>query len=173
MYEEKVKGSQIHLYDNLLSFENVTKSKAQNLLNKIKPDKKYDIEIKEHTKKRSLSMNAYCWVLCDKIAQKVGNTKDNIYDMMIKRVAPFIIYPCWEEILEDLLAEFDHYEVINARYHKDGRAICDIKIYRGSSRMNSKEMARLLDEIISECKLQNIETDTPEQLAEMKSKWRV
>ena len=38
-----------------------------------------DIEIKIKRKKRSVDANSYCWVLCDKIAQAVGITKEEVY----------------------------------------------------------------------------------------------
>ena len=38
-------------------------------------DDDVDIVIKKHRQKRSLNANAYCWVLCDKIADKLSNDK--------------------------------------------------------------------------------------------------
>ena len=35
------------------------------------------VGFKEFKQRRSLDANAYCWVLCDKIAKKVGSTKEN------------------------------------------------------------------------------------------------
>ena len=32
-----------------------------------------DVEIKRHRQKRSLDANAYCWVLCEKIADKLAD----------------------------------------------------------------------------------------------------
>lgn len=39
-----------------------------NDLSKIKPDKEYDVEIKEKRKQRSLTANNYMWLICQKIA---------------------------------------------------------------------------------------------------------
>ena len=41
----------------------------------------------------------------------------------------------------------------------------------GSSVYDSKEMSRLVDNIVEECKLQNIETMTPNELKSLKESW--
>lgn len=38
-----------------------------------------DIELKKHRKKRSLNANAYLWVLCGKLADKIGVDKESVY----------------------------------------------------------------------------------------------
>lgn len=48
----------------------------------------------------------------------------------------------------------------------------NVKAYYGSSTYNSKEMARLIDSIVEDCKLQGIPTDTPEQIAKYKEMWK-
>ena len=49
-------------------------------------DKEVDVIIKPHRNKRSLSANAYCWVLIDKIAEKTGIFKDEIYREAIRNI---------------------------------------------------------------------------------------
>lgn len=41
----------------------------------------------------------------------------------------------------------------------------------GSSVYNSKEMSRLVDNIVEECKEHNIETLLPQELESMKASW--
>ena len=40
-------------------------------------DKELSLELKEFRKKRSLDANAYCWVLCTKIAEKIQSSLDD------------------------------------------------------------------------------------------------
>ena len=54
----------------------VEPSKADAFLEHFKPG---EYEISPVSKKRSLNANSYCWVLCDKIAAKVGKTKEEVY----------------------------------------------------------------------------------------------
>lgn len=42
--------------------------------------KPLEVEIRRKRKKRSLSANAYCWVLCQKIAERIRFlTKEDVY----------------------------------------------------------------------------------------------
>ena len=41
-------------------------------LNGIKIDGEYTVEIKRYSKKRSLDANSYCWLLCQRIAEKLS-----------------------------------------------------------------------------------------------------
>lgn len=171
MYNQKLKGENVSLYDELLTFK-VNKEKARNFINNIKPYKEYVIEVKEYRQSRSLNANGYFWLWCDKIADKIGSTKDEVYDHILKLHGPFIVYPCWEEILEKLLLNFKHYEIDNARYTKNGKSVCDIKVYKGSSDYNTKEMAVLIDDVLEECKLQGIDTITEEEKQSLINNWR-
>ena len=42
-------------------------------------NKELDITAVKHREKRSLDANAYLWVLCQKIAEKINSNKDNVY----------------------------------------------------------------------------------------------
>ena len=47
--------------------------------NGLKKGKEWAVEFKQVRRKRSLSANAYAWVLMDKLAQKLGTTKTAVY----------------------------------------------------------------------------------------------
>lgn len=47
-----------------------------------------------------------------------------------------------------------------------------IRFYYGSSRYNTKQMSRLIDNLVQDCQAIGIETKTPEQIAEMLSLWK-
>lgn len=53
-------------------------------LNNIRIDGDYSIEIKRHSEKRSLNANSYCWLLCQRIAEKLSSdgqyvSKEEVY----------------------------------------------------------------------------------------------
>jgi hypothetical protein len=52
-------------------------------------DKDKKFEIKEYHEKRSLDANAYCFVLCQKIANVIRSTKEEVYRKAIKEVGTF------------------------------------------------------------------------------------
>ena len=138
-----------------------------------------DIEIKKHRKMRSNEANKYCWVLCEKIAQRlsdegVKHTKLDIYRDAIKEVgvwkdveldpdAAETLSVAWEALGSGWLTE-------QTDYSQDGESVI-VRFYYGSSRYNSKQMSRLIDNLVQDCQELGIETDTPEQIAKIKALW--
>lgn len=134
-----------------------------------------DIEAKKHRNKRSLDANAYCWVLCEKLAVKMNISKEEVYKQEIMQVGKAVIVPIKEE-------EADYFK--KAWENKGLGYICEnlgkskienyenLRLYYGSSSYNTKDMARLIDSIVEDCKMQEIETATPEELARLKGEWR-
>ena len=132
------------------------------------------VEVKQHRKKRSLDANGYCWVLCQKIAEVIGNTKEFVYKRAIRQVGQFEIVPIKNEAVQRWV------EVWNSKgLGWFAEALDDSKLkgykkvisYYGSSVYDTREMAVLLEEIINEAKELGIETMTPNEQREMISKW--
>lgn len=134
------------------------------------PNKEY--EIKEHKNKRSLDANGYCWVLCKKIADKLHITKEEVYRKNIKEMGKYEVIP----IKNEAVGTF-----INAWTGKGIGWICEslskskfdgftnLIAYYGSSVYDSKEMALLLDSIVQEAQSLDIETLTPDEIANLKN----
>ena len=47
---------------------------------------KLSIEIKPYRARRSLDANAYAWVLMDRLAEKLNESKENVYREFIKNI---------------------------------------------------------------------------------------
>ena len=138
-----------------------------------------DIEIKKHRKMRSNEANKYCWVLCEKIAQRlsdegVKHTKLDVYrdaikeggvwkDVELDPDAAETLSVAWEALGSGWLTE-------QTDYSQDGESVI-VRFYYGSSRYNSKQMSRLIDNLVQDCQELGIETDTPEQIAKIKALW--
>lgn len=132
-------------------------------------DKKLNIDINKWYKKRSLDANAYAWVLLGKLQDVLNIPKEDIYKNLIKNIGSYVIVPIKNEAVL-------RYE--NA-WHKNGlgwvteqlpsklKGYTNIVCYYGSSSYNSKEMSRLIDLIIQECKEQDIEVLSKEELKSM------
>lgn len=138
-------------------------------------NKKLDIEVKKHRKKRSLDANAYCWVLLGELAKKMNLKPVEVYKMAIKDIGVYEILPMKDKAVEKF----------KQAWSKNGQGwICEeigksklegftnLKVYYGSSTYDSKEMSMLIDSIVEDCKLQGIPTDTPEQIARYKEAWQ-
>ena len=61
---------------------------------------KLDVEIKKYRKKRSLDANAYCWVLLQKIAEKIDVKKEDIYRSLIKEIGSYEVLPVKNNAVE-------------------------------------------------------------------------
>lgn len=139
-----------------------------------------DIEIKKHRHKRSNDANAYCWVLCEKIADRladddVKNTKESVYCAAIREVGIFkdfcnlspddakTLRTAWGMLGTGWITE-------QVDFSQDGKSVT-IRCYYGSSRYNTKQMSRLIDNLVEDCKALGIPTETPEQIEQIKSLW--
>ena len=155
----------IEAYGRRLTFEIVPPVEALT----IEPGKEYDIDVKRHREKRSLNANAYCWVLCSKIAEKTNSSKDEIYENMIQKYGYMD-----EELTITVKSEVDmdridgHWKYIQTS--KDGKWKAYTMI-RGSSTYNTAEMAHFIDMIVLEAKELKIETLTPAELERLKTEW--
>ena len=45
----------------------------------LKDDKELTVQVKEYKQKRSLSQNAYMWVLLDEIGKAINRSKEDVY----------------------------------------------------------------------------------------------
>ena len=126
-------------------------------------------EIKEHKQKRSLTANAYAWALIGKIADTMRMDKDECYLLMLKRYGQSEIVSVLSYI--DVDGYFKYFETI-ATTELNGKEFTHYKIFKGSSEFDSREMAVLIDGIISEAKDLDIETLPPAELERLKETWK-
>ena len=135
-------------------------------------DTDYRIKLVKWHEKRSLDSNAYLWLLCSKIAEKIQSTKEEVYEQMLfaygtidEEVPPITV------IADVDMSKFsDHFFKFDTRRIGDKDFNCYLRV-KGSSEMDSKEMSRLIDGVVLEAKQLGIETMTPDQIAEMNARW--
>ena len=150
------------------------------LMRQGKPEKLY--EIKEHKERRSLDSNSYYWVLVSKLANKLHMSAARIHNQMLRDVGPVFLIdgrvacqaiPDTEEAENQVLESSTyHLRPTSETFEGNkGTVYRWYKLLRGSSTFNREEMSALIDRIVSECKEQDIETATPEELARMADLW--
>lgn len=140
-----------------------------------------DVEftIAKYRAKRSRDANAYCWVLCAALAEKLSDdgrivTKEEVYCESIRNVG----------IFRDIDVASKDAETIRTMWSRSGTGWITEKVdeykggdrvllrcYYGSSVYNAKQMSRLIDCLVQDCQAVGIPTDTPEQIANMLSLW--
>ena len=126
------------------------------------------LTIEKRKKKRSLDSNAYGWLLIGKIADVLRASKEDVYLNMLKQYGQSTVVSIASEI--DIKGFIKYYEDFGKGEVK-GKEFTHYKVYKGSSEFDSKEMAILIDGIVSEAKELDIETETPEEIERMKSMW--
>lgn len=123
--------------------------------------------------KRSLNANNYAWALLQKLAEERGQTKEEVYREFIKQYGifrPVTVNKEAAETLEYIWQKNGLGWVVEETGRTDESV--DLLMYYGSSTYNTRQMSRLLDAIVDDCKQCGIETLPPEQIEEMKRAWK-
>lgn len=126
-------------------------------------------EIKEHKEKRSLNANSYAWSLIGKIADVLRTSKDETYLTMLKRYGQSEMVSVVSSI--DVTGYFKYYEPI-ATTTLQGKEFTHYRVFLGSSHYNTKEMAVLIDGIISEAHDLGLSTLPPAEVERLKEMWK-
>lgn len=155
----------------MIDTEDIAKVEELSMLDKL------SIVIKKFFKKRSLDANAYCWVLCDKIAKELCKdgtviTKEQVYKDAILQIGTFepvitqeVTFDKFKRIWEKQGLGFLVQEV--SRKDKCVKVHC----YYGSSTYDSKEMSLLIEVIIQLAKSLNIETKSQSEIDSLLKSW--
>lgn len=133
------------------------------------------VEIKKYRKRRSLDANAYAWVLIDRLAEKLRMPKLDVYRELIRNIGGVSQTVCVQDkAVQDLISGWSHNGLgWFAETMPSKLAGCtNVVLYYGSSSYDSAQMSALLDLLIDDCKAQDIETTTPEELAKYKEEWK-
>lgn len=136
-------------------------------------NKDVDVTIKEHKNKRSLDANAYAWTLLGKLAEKTVIGKTTIYRHFIREIGDYTTVCVKYQAVSELVSAWESHGLgwLTESFPSKIPGCTNVQLYYGSSTYDTAQMSRLIDMIIQDCKEQGIPTETPEQIAEMISKW--
>lgn len=124
-------------------------------------DKPLAVTVKEYRQKRSLSQNAYLWLLLDKLGAKLNRSKEDIYKIYVKDCGVFEVLPIRNDAVERFKVNWSKHGL--GWFTEDlGESKLDgytkLIAYYGSSTYNTAEMKRLIDTVIQDCEEQGIQT---------------
>ena len=150
-----------------------------NDLNKLDKDKEYVIEIKKKSKSRSMNANAYCWVLCQKIAEELSKTgytsKEDVYRKAIKDCSHFSYVPVREDAIDRSIQIWQGHGLgwlaEDAGECKSLKGYHNIMCYHGSSVYTVAEMQRLIDCLVDECNQLGIKIDDNDYIQSLVREW--
>lgn len=141
-------------------------------------NKPLTVDFKPLRRHRSRDANAYMWVLVDEIAKVINSTKKEVYrkavkevgvwqDIAVRRVDVSNFVQCWTgQGIGYMVDIFD-----SGLADNKGEPMKRIRVYVGSSKYDTAQMARLIDWVVEEAKELGIPTETPEEIARLKSLW--
>ena len=151
-----------------ISFEVNEKNDFKLMVDDLKECEKLSIEVKPYRKRRSLNANAYAWKLIGEIADAVRAGKDEVYLKCLKRYGQ-----------SELISVLSHVPISNyVKYYEEagesklnGKDFTHYRVFKGSSEFDTREMSIFIDGVVSEAKVLGIQTETPEEIARLKSMW--
>ena len=149
--------------------------KAMSVVRKHK-DRLYDLEVKEHRKKRSLDANAYAWVLINKIADALRITPIEIYRQALQYISGNSeIIPIKQEAVEQFKQAWSHNGIgwITRDMGKSKiPGYMNLMVYYGSSVYDTKQMSELIDHLVQDCRALDIEIKSDEEIKSLMEAWK-
>ena len=150
-----------------------------NELNKLDKEKEYVIEIKKKSKSRSMNANAYCWVLCQKIADELSKngyiSKNDVYKKAIRDCGIFITAGFTLQDKDDAIASWSKQGI---GWFADDmgpsakiQGVYVVHLYKGSSVYNVEEMQRLIECLVDECYQLGIELADSDYIQSLVKEW--
>ena len=151
-------------------------TKEIELVEQLKNENKLNIELKKYRQKRGLNANNYFWKLLQEICELAEIDTIEEYKRRVKELGIFRRFKIEKDNVKTFkkmwnaqgiawFCEIFDTEIINNAEFKI------INAYYGSSSFNSKQMSRLIDGLVQDCKTYGIETKTPEEIKSLLESW--
>ena len=164
----RVNNARIHPEGLLLQVDDL---EAKRFVYDFKPG---DYELKKTAGKRSLTANAYAWVLIDKIAEALRRDKTQVYRDAIRDIGGVSSTVCVQEKAVEKMKKM--WESGGLGWQTD---VIDSKLpgcknmilYYGSSAYDTKQMSRFLDHLVQDARSIGIETRPQEEIDSLLKEW--
>lgn len=135
----------------------------------------YDLDIKEHRKKRSLDANAYAWVLIGRLADSMRITPVEVYRQAIQNIGGnFEILPIKDVAVDHFIKIWEAKGLGWPCVDMGPSRIFgyrNIRAYYGSSTYDTRQMSQLIDILVQDCKSLDIETLSEREQSLLVEKW--
>lgn len=130
-----------------------------------------ELDLKEHTKKRTLTANAYYWSLIGKLAGVLNVSNAFLHNWMLRQYGTVAETDMMIQVLDtdEAAKKIDESETYHLK--PTSKTMGDFRLYlilKGSHEMAMPEFTKLLNGLISECREVGIETMTPDELSKLR-----
>lgn len=151
-------------------------TKEIELVEQLKNENKLNVELKKYRKKRSNNANNYFWKLLTEYCEEKEFDTIEEYKERVKRLGIFRISRVESKDVETYKKSWENWgtawfcEVYDTEYLGD----IEFKIlhlYYGSSSFNTKQMSRLINDLVEDCKEAGIETKTTAEINSLLESW--
>ena len=174
--EGKLKDLSVDFKNNQanLTLSIPNKQMAMAMFDQLSTAEKLSIKLGKYRNKRSLDANAYFFCLVDKLSEKIGIPKTEIYRRYIKEIGGVSETVCVKNEAVDKLCEGWKHNGIGWQTDTMPSKIkgcTNVILYYGSSTYDVHQMKRLIDMAVQDCVAVGIDVRTPDEIANMLSLW--
>ena len=136
--------------------------------------KEGNYDIVKHVEKRSRNINAYCWMLIGKIAQKLAVSPVDVYRHAIENIGGIsTVVTVRSNAVKDFTKAFVNGHIgRNVELLDDDGQLADLLITYGSSDYDNKQMTQLVDSIVQDCIAMGIETKDQGYIDSLLEDWQ-
>ena len=142
----------------------------------LESDNEYELTIDKPKKEKSNEANAYYWTLIGKLSAKINIPPQEIYRTHIKDVGGnYEVVPIRDDAVETWQKNWRKKGlgwVCESLGESKLRGYTNMICFYGSSTYDSRQMSRLINLCVDDCKEQGINTMTPGELASLMENYK-
>lgn len=147
-----------------------------NTLEEIENASELDLEVTEHKEKRRINANNYFWVMLQKLCEKQELDTIEEYKRRIKELGIFRQFKIMTDQVKTFKKVWEDKGIAWFCEECDTEYIGDIEFkiinaYYGSSSYDTKQMSRLIDDLVQDCKAIGIETKPEAEIKSLLESW--
>lgn len=149
-------------------------NRAKDILPQMEQGKRYTVEIKEYSEKRSNNANRLLWSILSQCAEILHTDKEELYRNYIPKVGQ---YRDWD-LPEDRVNTFRHAwesqgtgwvtERVDYAWNGD---LVTVRAYYGSSTFSKKRMSYMIDMVVQDAKELGVDCMTEKERSLLIDKW--
>jgi hypothetical protein len=156
---------------NLITLEIDEEYSPEGLFGKV-----LDISLKIYRKKRSLNANAYAWELMDKISEKTGVRKNEVYREAIRNIGGVSDIMCLKDEAVGKFVRVWSDKGIGFMADAMGSGVLpgftDVLVHYGSSTYDTAQMSRLINLLVDEAHEFGIATQNNDRIRSLLEGWK-
>lgn len=158
--------------ETIISFS--TMDNIQEEYEKLKGTEKIVVGAKRFAKKRSLNANAYMWCLLKELAEAKGTTNVEEYKYYVKDYGIFRDVQIDSKSVETMIYSWSMQGIAwiaDVLDYSENAEYKTLRLYYGTSVYNNKQMARILNAVVEDCKAGGITTKEDLEIERMVKEW--